>query len=292
MSAHPDMHRRTLLALSASLLFGPASLAQTQTNAIAQESGMFDGSPNKQLLERAMNALFRNFDESAMRDLYREDYIQHNPNVPTGLEPVIGLLPILKDAGFDYTTHRVLEDGDLLLTHTTYHNAEVFGANKVVAFDLWRVQDGKIAEHWDAIIPEYSETASGRSQTDGVTQIVDHDKTAENKTLVESFVRTVLMGGNTEKMDNYISNGLYDQHNPVVKDGPDALKAVLGEIKNNTLHRVVGEGNFVLTQAEGTWSGKPVAIYDLFRVADGKIVEHWDVIQEIPAEMAHTNGMF
>ncbi|MEL6226695.1 MAG: hypothetical protein AAFR01_06695, partial [Pseudomonadota bacterium] len=66
----------------------------------------------------------------------------------------------------------------------------------------------------------------------------------------------------------------------------------LGEIKNNTLHRVVGEGNFVLTQAEGTWSGKSVAIYDLFRVADSKIVEHWDVIQEIPSEMAHTNGMF
>ena len=100
------------------------------------------------------------------------------------------------------------------------------------------------------------------------------------------------MGGKTDKMGDYISNGVYDQHNPVVKDGPEALKAALGEIKNNKLHRVVGEGNFVLTQAEGTWSGKPVAIYDLFRVADGQIVEHWDVIQEIPAEMAHTNGIF
>ena len=292
MTPHPDMSRRTLLALSASLLFVPASFAQSQTNLTAQENGMFDGSPNKKLLERAMNALFRDFDEVAMRDLYREDYIQHNPNVPTGLQPVIGLLPVLKEAGFGYTTHRVLEDGDLLLTHTTYHNAEVFGANKVVAFDLWRVQDGKIAEHWDAIIPEYAETASGRTQTDGMAQIVDRDKTADNKALVESFVRIVLMSGDTDKMDKYISNGLYDQHNPVVKDGPDALKAVLGEIKNNTLHRVVGEGNFVLTQAEGTWSGKSVAIYDLFRVADSKIVEHWDVIQEIPSEMAHTNGMF
>lgn len=100
------------------------------------------------------------------------------------------------------------------------------------------------------------------------------------------------MGGDTDKTSDYISNNLYDQHNPVVKDGPEALKAVLGEIKNNTLHRVVGEGNFVLTQAEGIWSGKPVAIYDLFRAADGQIVEHWDVIQEIPTEMAHSNGMF
>lgn len=253
---------------------------------------MFDGSSNKKLLERAMNALFRDFDETAMRGLYRQDYIQHNPNVPTGLEPVIGLLPVLKEAGFDYTTHRVLEDGDLLLTHTTYHNAEVFGANEVVAFDLWRIEDGQVAEHWDAIIPKHTETASGRSQTDGMAEVIDLENAANNKALVESFVREVLMGGDTAKMDDYISNGLYDQHNPVVKDGPEALKAVLGEIKNNTLHRVVGQGNFVLTQAEGTWNDAPVAIYDLFRVADGQIVEHWDVIQEIPAEMAHSNGMF
>lgn len=249
-------------------------------------------SPSKKLLEDAMDALFQDFDETAIRQLYSGNYIQHNPNVPTGLEPVIGLLPVLMGAGFGYETHRMIEDGDLLLTHTTYHNAEVFGANRVVAFDLWRIEDGKVAEHWDAIIPEYTETASGRSQTDGMTEIVDQAKTKENKALVESFVRSVLMDGETDKMGEYIRDDVYEQHNPVVKDGPEALKSVLGEIKNNTLHRVVGEGNFVLTQAEGTWSGKPVAIYDLFRVADGQIVEHWDVIQEIPSEMAHSNGMF
>lgn len=292
MTLPAKIYRRSLLAMVAGLLIAPASLAKSETHGNGKENEMFDGSSNKQFLERAMNALFRDFDKTAMRELYRADYIQHNPYVQTGLEPVIGLLPVLKEAGFGYTTHRVLEDGDLLLTHTTYHNAEVFGANRVVAFDLWRVEDGQIAEHWDAIIPEYIETASGRTQTDGVTEIADLEKTSENKALVESFVRVVLMGGETDKMGNYISNGLYDQHNPVVKDGPEALKAVLGEIENNTLHRIVGEGNFVLTQAEGTWNGKPVAIYDLFRVADGQIVEHWDVIQDIPAEMAHANGMF
>lgn len=249
-------------------------------------------STKKVLLKEAMDALFQDFDETAMRQLYSGDYIQHNPNVPTGLDPVIGLLPVLKGAGFGYETHRMIEDGDFLLTHTTYHNAEVFGASRVVAFDLWRIEDGKVAEHWDAIIPEHTETASGRSQTDGMTEIVDQDKTKQNKELVERFVRSVLMDGATDKMNEYITNGQYAQHNPVVEDGPDALTSVLGEIRNDTLHRVVGEGNFVLTQAEGTWNGKPVAIYDLFRVADGQIVEHWDVIQEIPAEMAHANSMF
>jgi predicted SnoaL-like aldol condensation-catalyzing enzyme len=59
------------------------------------------------------------------------------------------------------------------------------------------------------------------------------------------------------------------------------------------IHKVLGEGNFVLTVSEGEWSGKTQVFYDLFRMKEGKIVEHWDVIQEIPSEgLANTNGMF
>jgi predicted SnoaL-like aldol condensation-catalyzing enzyme len=47
----------------------------------------------------------------------------------------------------------------------------------------------------------------------------------------------------------------------------------------------------VLLQSEGEF-GVPVAYWDLFRVKDGKIVEHWDVIAPIPAELPHTNGLF
>ena len=43
---------------------------------------------------------------------------------------------------------------------------------------------------------------------------------------------------------------------------------------------------------DGELGGKPTALYDLFRVEDGMIVEHWNTVQEIPAQMAHDNGMF
>ena len=251
-------------------------------------------SENKLLLTKAMNALFNEHNVEEVNTLYREDYIQHNPHVPTGLEPILGLVPALKEANFKYEVHRMIEDGNLILTHSTAYNAEFFGANKVIAFDLWRIEDGKVAEHWDSIIPLYEKTASGRTQTNGATEITDLDKTAENKKLVESFVTEVLIAEDFSKMGNYIRNGLYDQHNPLVKDGPEALQKVIAEagLKNHKIHRVIGEGNFVLTQSEGDWNGKPMAIYDLFRVEDGYIVEHWDVLQEIPAEMAHENGMF
>jgi len=59
------------------------------------------------------------------------------------------------------------------------------------------------------------------------------------------------------------------------------------------IHKVLGEGNFVLTVSEGEWGGKPQVFYDLFRAQNGKMVEHWDVIQENPTQgLTNNNGMF
>jgi predicted SnoaL-like aldol condensation-catalyzing enzyme len=57
---------------------------------------------------------------------------------------------------------------------------------------------------------------------------------------------------------------------------------------------VLGEGNFVLVTSEGSFGGKSTSFYDLFRVADGKIAEHWDTIETIPAEdqWKNKNGKF
>ena len=243
------------------------------------------------IVEQAMDALFARQDADAVRDLLTEDYIQHNPHVPTGRDAILGLLPALREAGFGYTTHRILEDGPLVLTHTTYHNAAVFGAEEVVAFDLWRVEDGRVAEHWDAIQPLVSESVSGRSQVDGASAVVDLDRTDDNKALVADFVREILVGEAPDRIGEYITNGLYDQHNPMVADGPEALEGIVDVLVMKETRRVVGQGNFVLTQGEGVWEGRRHVFYDLFRVERGQIVEHWDVIQAIPEEMAHGNGM-
>lgn len=253
----------------------------------------------KQTAMNAQNALFKDYDAAEIRKYFREDYIQHNPHVPTGLAPMLEMLPALKAAGTTYKNHRLLQDGDFIVMHNTYDNAEAFGAKEVVTFDVWRMENGQVAEHWDAISPIVKNTASGRSQFDGPTTVKDLDKTADNKVLVTKFVEDVLFGNAPEKITDYVSLEQYDQHNPVVKDGLDGLQEALKYLasQNNLfeyhkIHRILGEGNFVLTQSEGRWNGKPQAFYDLFRVENGKIVEHWDIIQEIPAQMAHGNGMF
>jgi len=240
-------------------------------------------------------------DTTTMREMANADYIQHNPFIPTGLEPFIGMLPILKEHGTYAENVRMFEDGNYVFMHNIWKNAKPFGADEMVAFDIIRIdENGKIAEHWDAMTTLVKETASGRTQTDGPSKVEDLDKTDANKALAIALIEDVLMGKNPGKITEYISAEQYDQHNPGINDGLSGILEAVEYLtsqnnmfKYNKIHKVLGEGNFVLTVSEGEWSGKPQVFYDLFRMKEGKIVEHWDVIQEIPTEgLAHDNGMF
>ncbi len=255
---------------------------------------------NKEIVGTFLGAVAKQ-DIETMRQLANADYIQHNPFVPTGLEPFIGLLPVLKEHGTYAENVRLFQDGDFVFMHNIWHNATPFGADKMVAFDIIRVdENGNVAEHWDAMTPFENETASGRTQTNGPTVATDLDKTEANKALAKAMVTDVLMGKNPDKITAYISAQQYDQHNPGIKDGLTGISEAVAYLtsKNNMfkytkIHKVLGEGNFVLTISEGQWNGTNNAFYDLMRFEDGKAVEHWDVIQPIPTKgLAHENGMF
>ena len=120
-------------------------------------------SPTETVLA-ALTALFVDFDPEAAGKLLKEDYIQHNPAVPTGAAPILGFLPALKESGLKPTVHRAISEGDLVVLHVTYENAQAFGAETQVAFDIFRVEDGKLAEHWDNLQPAVpaDQTASGQ----------------------------------------------------------------------------------------------------------------------------------
>lgn len=269
-------------------------------SAIATGALAHDAISKKPIVVAFLGAVVQQ-DTAKMRDMANADYIQHNPFVPTGLEPFIGLLPVLKQNGTTPENVRIFEDGNYVFMHNIWHNAKPFGADEMIAFDILRVdENGKIAEHWDAMTTLVKETASGRSQTDGPTVVEDRDKTEANKALAVALIEDVLMGKNPSKISEYISAEHYHQHNPAIKDGLSGiveavqyLTAQNNMFKYSKIHKVLGEGNFVLTVSEGEWSGKAQVFYDLLRMKDGKIVEHWDVIQPIPTEkLANQNGMF
>ena len=227
------------------------------------------------------------------------NYTEHILDVPSGREYVnelINALPDLKKNGTSVNIKRVIEDGDYVALHS---DLKFFGDK--VAFTVFRFENGKIVEHWDNTQQRPTSTISGRSMTDGPTEIKDLDKTQANKRFVQDFVQDVLRDGKVDKITYYISTETYNQHNPGVGDGLDGLNKALESMAKqglpmeyHTLHKVIGEGNFVLTLSEGQFAGKHVAFYDLFRVESGKIVEHWDVIQDIPPKESwkNQNGKF
>jgi len=276
-------------------LTAAAAAASLTTGAVADDTTSL-----KPIVGKFLGAVLQG-DAETMREVANADYIQHNPFIPTGLEPFIGLLPVLQEAGTTAENIRMFEDGNYVFMHNIWRNAAPFGADEMVAFDIIRVdENGKVAEHWDALQPLVTVTASGRTQTDGPTEVTDLDKTEENKALAVALVEDVLMGKNPAKITEYISAENYAQHNPMIKDGLSGIIEAVETLtaQNNMfvyteIHAVLGEGNFVLTVSEGQWNGTTNAFYDLFRMEDGMIVEHWDVIQPVPTEgLANTNGMF
>jgi len=246
------------------------------------------------LVREAMNALFTGASAEHMRDLFNEDLIQHDPEVATGLAPVLERSPAMKAAGIEHQIHRIFEDGDLVATHSTVAVHQADGRSETVALEVWRIENGKVAEWWANRQPVVEATASGRSQVDGATDVTDRDLTAKNKEFMARFVNDVILKQAPQNLTMYISSEQYDQHNPLIKDGIEGIVEALElyDTSNVTIHKTLGEGNFMMLMSEGELQGVNHAYFDLFRIEGGLIVEHWDVVAPLPAAMAHDNGMF
>ena len=224
-------------------------------------------------------------------------YIQHNLAVGDGLAGFGAVLQALPKGSAKVNTVRVFQDGEFVFAHTEYN---FFGPK--IGFDIFRFEGGKIVEHWDNLQETPAKpNPSGRTMIDGPAVAADLDKTAANKKLVAAFVDDILVNGRLDRLAGYYDGDNYHQHNPQIADGLSGLGAALQAMakagvtmKYHKVHKVLGEGNFVLVASEGEFAGKPSAFYDLFRVANGKIAEHWDTIETIPprAEWKNANCKF
>ena len=223
-------------------------------------------------------------------------YIQHNLGVADGLAGFGALLQALPPNSAKVNTVRSFQDGDFVFTHTDYN---FFGPK--IGFDIFRFEDGKIVEHWDNLQETAKPNPNGHTMVDGATTSKDLEKTVTNKTLVKNFVCDILVDGKMEKLAGYFDGDNYIQHNPLIPDQLSGLGKALEEwakqgitIKYDKIHKVLGEGNFVLVVSEGHLAGQHTSFYDLFRVENGKIAEHWDVIEEIPSKESwkNLNGKF
>ena len=251
---------------------------------------------NKDKVVALLNS-FNTGDQTPISYINPNKYIQHNLSVGDGLAGFGEVMHHAPPQGFKANVVRAFEDGDYVFTHTEY---DFFGPKS--GFDVFRFENGKIVEHWDNLLEVQKPNPSGRTQFDGATEITDLDKTEANKKVVRGFIVNVLLNHEMDKVATYINPTNYIQHNPAVADGLDGFGAAMKYFAENglvmeytKLHKVLGQGNFVLSMSEGKFGrGKHTAYYDLFRLENGQIVEHWDVIAPIPpkSEWKNENGKF
>lgn len=259
--------------------------------------------PKMTNIQKALELIntFATGDTEAAARLLAEGYIQHNLAYGTGRDAFVGSVAYLASAPVKTTVNniRAFSDGDKVFLQTIYNFA---GAGEQVAFDIFRFDDsGKIAEHWDNLAVLAAPNPSGHTQTDGSKDITDLNKTEENRKLVESFLYDVMQGNHPEKTPDYFDGDTYIQHNTGIADGLSGLGAALAALAEQgiqmiytTVHQVLAQGNFVLAVSEGTFGGAPTAYYDLWRVENGKIAEHWDVMETIAEKSTwqNQNGKF
>jgi predicted SnoaL-like aldol condensation-catalyzing enzyme len=122
----------------------------------------------------------------------------------------------------------------------------------------------------------------------------------ENKRLVRSFYEEAFNGGDPEgAVERYVGDR-YIQHNPQAADGPEAfigfVKWYRGQFPqlHVEIKRMIAEDGLVMTHSLLTTSpeDRGTAAADIFRVENGKVVEHWDVLQPVSEHAANDNTMF
>lgn len=249
----------------------------------------------------ALIGTFASGDTAKAKELLAPSYIQHNLAYGTGADAFAGSVAYLASAPVKTTVNniRAFEDGDKVFLQTIYNFA---GAGEQVAFDIFRFDaDGKIAEHWDNLAAKADPNPSGHTQVDGYNSLEDLDKTEENRDLIKTFLHDVMQGKAPEKTPSYFDGDTYIQHNTGIADGLSGLGAALEALGKqgiqmiyDKVHQVLAQGNYVLAVSEGTFGGAPTSYYDLWRIENGKVAEHWDVMETIAdkATWQNQNGKF
>ncbi|MDX3136423.1 ester cyclase [Streptomyces europaeiscabiei] len=293
------------VALTSTVAVVPAVAAPT---AVAERGEYGDaarvGHYQKAVAVRVLKGVFEDGDTAVVDRYVRSDYIQHNPLAPDGAETLKGLAAAVSGQFPDavYDIERVVSQGDLVLVHSNVVLTP--GTRGSAVFDIFRFQGGRIAEHWDVAqeVPESSVNGNDMFST------VSRPRTSEpgpawltsyNEKLVTKAFDRLLVRKDLSAIDRYWGPQ-YHQHNPNIPDGVAGVRAGLGAYFQQfpdlavSRKRVIAEGDLVAVHSHyvNAPGERGQAVLDLFRVRNGKIVEHWDVLQDVPATSANDNTMF
>jgi predicted SnoaL-like aldol condensation-catalyzing enzyme len=216
-----------------------------------------------------------------------DNYIQHSamamakPGKTGLLEALAFLKQMPKPENPPRPYIHVIADGAFVALHMLIE----FAGRKQNVLDLVRIENGQVAEHWDAV-----QEANPNDNLIEVNPeaIGDQLLTDQNKKVVEKYFE-LFKNNRLNLLPEFLSED-FIQHPADGRNRMMTAKAP-NTVKIEKTFRIIGEGNFVVAQSVGTVNNVPHVIYDIFLVVNKKIKEQWTVKQIIPEKMPHENGM-
>ncbi|MEM6386216.1 MAG: nuclear transport factor 2 family protein [Pseudomonadota bacterium] len=223
-------------------------------------------------------------------------YTQHSTGVGDGTDGFLDFFEpfVERNPKRDIEIVRIFEDGRWVFCNA--YQSLNDGAARWVTMDMFYTdEDGLILEHWDTIAPYVSETASGEDMVRGTADVNTAADTEANKATVLEFTKQVRQEGQHDRIDKFVATDVI-QHAPGIGAGRNGLAAWLASPAAGDyemLFQHMGQGDFVMTYGKRYAGGKDVAVFDLYRLEHGLIVEHWMNEEEIsPRDAWGNSGKF
>jgi len=238
---------------------------------------------NLQLVWNGMTAILETKDEATVEASFAEDFIQHNPWAKDGIAHVKEMLAF----DFGYKPIRWIADDDIMVYHGYYTAPNPLGDYPLLCVDMWRIENGKIQEHWDALAPLPEEHVMNATAGGGNGEAdTSNTHVQANKATVQRFLDYVLNRGRADQLPALVSPAYVYHHETLGElKRLDVLEDhIVNKNGGRMLHetkKLVASGDLVMAHAHYFGENERV-VFDWFRLdADNKIAEHWSVEQPI-----------
>jgi predicted SnoaL-like aldol condensation-catalyzing enzyme len=123
--------------------------------------------------------------------------------------------------------------------------------------------------------------------------------TTDNRAAFEHFAELFYTRKRVREACDYLVAATYRQHNPTIQDGPEPAIVMLTPKFDGSpdstfeIQRILVDGDLAMVHVKASGPGRPdAAVADIYRFEDGRIVEHWDVLQQMPAQPVHDHPLF
>ena len=248
---------------------------------------------NQQLVKAGMDGILYQHSEELTRKYFSEDFIQHNPFSADGLDHLL----VMTQFTFVWEAARWVVEGDLVAYHGMYTSTNPLDPdNPLLCVDLWRIEDGKIVEHWDALdVRPFGQLAAMLAGGGDGLKDVSAEYVAANKAAAQRFMDEVVNNGNLNILPDLLADG-FVHHNEAGEMGEESvvgwLNAMGGKVPH-TVKRIIGSGDLVMTHSHFIHPKMTTATFDFFRFDQaGKITDHWSVSQPIAEETDNPHPHF